>query len=144
MPLSTYIEKFQDLNVNRSGGHSSPHKVCMLLAVMDLIGSGALRNNRIEFNETLLEKYRNHFEVMKTGTDQLNPHLPYYHLKSEEFWHHAVRPGREAAYEDLTRVGGAAPIRDLVNHAYLDDELFEYMKYSVTREQLKYALFENI
>ena len=37
MSLEFYLKKFQDLNTLRQHGHSKPHKVCMLLAVMDLI-----------------------------------------------------------------------------------------------------------
>jgi len=144
MALPVYIAKLQALNVNRARGHASPHKVCMLLAVMDLLEDGTLRNNRIEFNEALIEKFRHHFEMMQTEADQLNPHLPYYHLRSDGFWHHAVRAGREAAYEELRSANTPNRIRDAIAHAYLDEELFEYLKYSVTRAQLKHALFENI
>ena len=34
MSLAFYINAFRKLNVNRARGHASPHKVCMLLAVM--------------------------------------------------------------------------------------------------------------
>ncbi len=37
MALEDYIDKFSHLNMNANGGRKSPHKVCMLLAVMDLI-----------------------------------------------------------------------------------------------------------
>src|SRR5688500_928360 len=101
MSLADYISRFQALSVNRARGHASPHKVCMLLAVMDLLESGMLQENRSEFSEGLVEKFRHHFEMMQTTADQLSPHLPYYHLKFDGFWHHAVRPGAEAAYGNL-------------------------------------------
>jgi hypothetical protein len=144
MSLQAYIEKFQDLNVNRARGHASPHKVCMLLGVMDLLEDGTLRDNRIELNEALVQKFRNHFEMTRTGADQANAHLPYYHLRSDGFWHHEISPGREGAYEELRNATAPARVREAIAYAYLDSELFEYLKYSVTREQLKHALFENI
>src|SRR5688572_22524778 len=124
MPLAEYISGFQALNVNRAGGHASPRKGCMLLAVMDLLVGGSRQENRIEFSEGLVDKFRHHFEMMQTTADQLNPHLPYYHLKSDGFWHHALRPGAEAAYENLRNTTSAARVRDSIAHAYLDDELF--------------------
>lgn len=139
MSLPTYIAKFEALNVNRARGHASPHKVCMLLAVMDLLEDGTLRDNRIELNEALVEKFRHHFEMMQTEADQVSPYLPYYHLKSDGFWHHAVRAGREAAYEELRNVNSSARVREAIVHAYLDDELFQYLRYSVTRAQLKHV-----
>jgi len=35
MSLQHYIDAFSTLRMNRSGGAVSPHKVCLLLAVMD-------------------------------------------------------------------------------------------------------------
>jgi hypothetical protein len=144
MALSDYITKFQALNVNRAHGHASPHKVCMLLAVMDLLEEGKLRENRIELNGALIEKFRHHFEMLQTATDQASPHLPFYHLKSDGFWHHSINEGRNAAYEALKTTNSSARIRDAIAYAYLDDDLFDYLKYSVTRAQLKHTLFENI
>ena len=52
--LSRYEDAFSDLNVGRSRGHEKPHKPIMLLAVMDLIESGRIRENQIEFEPELL------------------------------------------------------------------------------------------
>ena len=48
MSLSTYFDRFRQLNVNVAHGRASPHKVCMLLAVLDLARGGALTANRVE------------------------------------------------------------------------------------------------
>ncbi|SEH54486.1 hypothetical protein SAMN05660691_00012 [Rheinheimera pacifica] len=53
MALETYLRKFRELNTMHLQGHNKPHKVCMLLAVMDLIECGVIGENRIEFNEAL-------------------------------------------------------------------------------------------
>jgi hypothetical protein len=43
MSLGFYIDAFRTLNVNRTRGHPSPHKVCMLLAVMPEFDSSTYR-----------------------------------------------------------------------------------------------------
>jgi len=144
MSLEYYIEQFRRLRMNVQNDHKSPHKVVMLLAVMDLMESGVLKENRIEYSDALLEKFRAHFEVMRSGSDRLTPYLPFYHLKAEGFWRHAVTPGAEGLYESLKDSNSERRIRECIAYAYLDQELFDYLTYSVTREQLKYALFENI
>ena len=53
MSLAAYVDAFQALNVNRAHGHASPHKVCVLLAVMDLVEQGALANNQIGLSQLL-------------------------------------------------------------------------------------------
>jgi hypothetical protein len=144
MPLEGYATCFRQLNVNRRRGHASPHKVCMLLAVMDLIEAGEITVNRIEFGDALVQKFRHHFEMLQSGSDQLSPHLPFYHLKSDGFWHHKVREGQRAAYQDLNRSTSQRRLRESIDYAYLDEELFQFLNYATTREVLKYALFENV
>jgi hypothetical protein len=70
--------------------------------------------------------------------------LPFYHLRSEGFWHHRVRAGKESAYQALAQSNSQGRVKDAIAFTYLDDELFDYLKYSVTREQLRSVLFENI
>jgi hypothetical protein len=83
-------------------------------------------------------------EMMGSKRDRVSPHLPFYHLKSEGFWHHRVLGGKESAYQSLAQSNSQARVKDAIAFAYLDEELFDYLSYSVTREQLKSALFENI
>lgn len=80
MSLAFYIDTFRALNVNRSRGHASPHKVCMLLAVMDLIEAGDITANEIQFSDALTQRFSHHMEMMGSAGDRQTPHLPYYHL----------------------------------------------------------------
>ena len=144
MSLASYIEAFRALNVNRVRDHASPHKVCMLLAVMDLIQQGAITRNEFKFNSALTEKFKHHMEMMGSDSDRISPYLPFYHLKSEGFWHHSVFSGREATYQSLAKSNSEYLVKDTIAFVYLDQELFDYLKYPLTREQLKSALFDNI
>ena len=73
MSLEYYLEKFQDLNTLRQNGHNKPHKVCLLLAVMDLISIGVIAENRIELNEALKHSFTGHFQRLKAGNDADTP-----------------------------------------------------------------------
>ncbi|MCB5228429.1 hypothetical protein JAO78_016630 [Alishewanella sp. 16-MA] len=53
MALTLYLQKFRELNTLRLNGHNKPHKVCMLLAVIELIEIGIINQNIIEFSDTL-------------------------------------------------------------------------------------------
>ena len=46
MSLATCEEKVSRLIVNVRDGRASPHKICMLLAVLDLARGGGLAENR--------------------------------------------------------------------------------------------------
>ncbi len=54
--LDRCLNAFRKLNVNRAGGRASPHKPCLLLAVLGLAEAGDLDRNEIGFAPALLER----------------------------------------------------------------------------------------
>lgn len=130
--------------MNRQRGDVSPHKVCMLLSVIDLIANQAIGNNRIFFDNNLRQLFTRQFNQYRTEKDRDNPHLPFFHLKGDGFWHHQPKPGRAGFHANLRRVGGPGDINNNIAYAYLDDELFQLLRNQVAREYLKASLLENI
>jgi hypothetical protein len=143
LSLQDYAEKFNALNMNRQRGAVSPHKVCMLLSVMDLIANQGISNNRIFFDQNLRQLFTSHFNQYRAEADRDNPHLPFFHLRSEGFWHHQAKPGRSTAYANLLRVGGPGDIIANIAYAYLDNELFRLLQNQIAREYLRASLLEN-
>lgn len=130
MSLSEYQEKFRRLIVNRRDGRASPHKLCMLLAVLDLARAGALPKNKVLFAPNLLERYDRFFAAVSAPGDHPNPYFPFFHLTGNlrggdaSFWHLRAVPGREAI---LAAIASARSISDITaNIAYveLDEALF--------------------
>lgn len=143
MSLDYYIDAFSSLRMNRSGGTVSPHKACMLFAVMDLVEQEQLINNRIYLDDQLKEAFTLHFEKLRSGRDQNSPHLPYHHLHTSRFWHHHARPGHESQYESLRESSSELKVVASVEHVTVDPELFEYFKSYNARESLREALAGN-
>ncbi len=137
MALEDYIDKFSHLNMNANGGRNSPHKVCMLLAVMDLIQAGKIHSPRIELDDVLKERFTHYFNQLRQGNDSDKPELPFFHLRSEGFWRLAYQDGYSAA--SVERYS-----KKVVSHATIDQELFDYMKSSIVSNDLKIALTENL
>lgn len=144
MSLEFYAEKFNALNMNRQKRGVSPHKVCMLLAVMDLIANKTINNNRIFFDQNLRLSFSHNFNKYRTESDRDSPHLPFFHLRSESFWHHQPKPGRASAYQRLSTVSGPGELNNNVAYAYLDEALFQLLHSPVVREYLKSSLLENL
>ncbi|MFC1664822.1 DUF3883 domain-containing protein [Pseudomonadota bacterium] len=144
MSLLEYEAAFSRLNPNKAKGNVSPHKIAMLMAVMDLIESETIMDNQIFYSDTLLNAFTIRFDELKSQQDRNNPHLPFYHLRTEGFWHHQVKPGQRASYNQLTTASGPGAIRKHIAFAYLDDELFELLRNHVVRELLKSALYKNL
>ncbi len=68
---------------------------------------------------------------------EILPRILFFHLKSEGFWHLAYQDGIDAS---LVKGYSAKAI----NYAYLDDELFDYLKSVIVVNDLKDALVENL
>jgi putative restriction endonuclease len=126
--------------VNRTGGRASPHKPCMLLAVLGLAEAGRLDRNQIHFEPPLLERYARFFDVVRGPSDHPNPYFPFFHLRSDGFWHLQPKPGREVALEVLDSARSMWAIEENIACASLDTALHGLMLDPVAREQLRQHL----
>lgn len=149
MSLAAYEDKFRQLNVNQTGGRYSPHKICMLLAVLDLARSGALAKNRIEYSPALLERFREYFDAVRAPGDHPKPNYPFFHLKGSlqgrrpSFWRLKAMPGREAVLKSMRSARSASDIEDNIEYAYLDDELFQLLQDPRAIDHLSATLAET-
>ncbi len=147
MSLLDYEQRFRDLNPNTNAGRPSPHKVCLLLAVMDLVESGHILTNRIGFDAQLKNVFSHHFEVLKQGNDKDNPYQPFFHLHSQGFWQHKVREPFETEYQEMVsnhNARGPRVVERVIRYATLDDELFGHLQSPIARQVLRTALGENL
>ncbi|HEX5276160.1 MAG TPA: HNH endonuclease [Fluviicoccus sp.] len=146
MSLETYIAKMGRLRVATAAGRASPHKICMLLAVFDLARSGALTENRIRYEPSLLERYHRYFEAVRAPADHPNPYFPFFHLrgsltdKTPSFWHLHPYEGREAVVAAMDTARSPRNILDNIAWATLDDELFALLQHEEALEALAQAL----
>lgn len=149
MSVQFYIDKFQTLKTDRSNGHAKPHKVCLLLAVIELLERGVISENKFLFDEQLKNQFTYYFNQLKQGNDKDTPYLPFYHLQSSHFWHLCIKPEYEANFNELTSTkNNKRPsntnMQRYVDFAVMDDELFDYLKSPITRPALKDALTLNL
>jgi putative restriction endonuclease len=130
MSLLEYQDKLGRLNVNLSGGRASPHKICMLLSVLDLARGGGLTENKVVFDTPLLERYSRFFNAVRTPSDHPNPYFPYFHLAGKlrggqsGFWHLHPLYGRETVLSGMTTARSFRDITENIDYASLDPELF--------------------
>lgn len=143
MTVQFYINKFQTLRLDRSNGHSKPHKVCLLFAIMDLIEQGVITDNKVLFNEQLKTRFTFYFQQFKQGNDKNTPYLPFYYLKSSLFWYLDIKSEYQKEFSQLKSISDRA-IQRHVNYGYFDEELFDYLKSPIIRPTLKDALIQNL
>lgn len=134
MTLQAYADRFAQLVVNVKHGNASPHKICMLLAALDLARAGGLADNHIVYGPQLLERYRRFFDAVRGPNDHPNPYFPFFHLAGklrgggESFWHLQALPGRESVLHALTSARSPADVIANVAFARLDSELHQLVQ----------------
>lgn len=146
MSLAAYAEQFRRIKVNVAHGRASPHKICMLLAVLDLARGGALTENRIQYAPPLLERYATYFNAVRTQGDHPNPYFPFFHLAGSlqgggaSFWHLQPKSGRESVLASMSTARTARQVTESVDHAWLDSELFELLQDEIAVDALSEVL----
>lgn len=126
--LSYYCQKFSRLRVDRSQG-IAPHKPILLLSVIDLIEQGLLRENRIFLSPELIASFLKFWNQLGSESHRADIALPFFHLRGDEFWHFKANPGYEEAIASRqVRLKSIKAIREAIQYAYLDGELFEHLQ----------------
>jgi predicted restriction endonuclease len=129
-----------DIREMRRGGsheHPKPHKMIMLLAVLELAGQGHLDDNRIYLDQRLMGSFENCFRQFGSARDWCLPAEPFFHLRSAPFWHHKVKSGREDTYAALTTSGGGVRrIQENIEYAYLSNYAYAVIHHPEARQEL--------
>jgi putative restriction endonuclease len=133
MTINTYINQFKKLKLNKHNGRVRPHKICMLLAVLDLAKSGGLERNKIYLNPELIERYKAFFNASSASGELANPHYPFFYLRgnlsdgSKSFWNVVPLQGRDEFLEKL-QVRKLSDVTENIEFASLDSALFELIQ----------------
>lgn len=138
-----YLNAAKDLNPNRSGGKTSPHKACLMFAVLDLIEEGRIRLNAIYYNDELKKRFAWHFQRFKSSSDRLNSANPFFYLRSSDFWNHKIKPNKTLKYSQI-KTPSDSLVRDTIEYAYLDDTLFLMLKEPSNLRAFRVALSANV
>ncbi len=121
--LDHYIGKFSHLHTaaKRSAG-PAPHKPIMLLAVLDLIESREIATNEIRYDTRLQQAFRDYFEDLASPGWDRNAALPFYHLKSDGFWHIVWKTPAAG------QIRNSKGVREYIERVELDEELFALLQ----------------
>lgn len=136
--LGYITQEIVGLKRGKRRGHSRPHKLVMLLAVIDLAERGLLKENKIFLSDPLLRTFEDIFRLVRKKDDLCQPGPPFFHLRTSGFWFHKVRPEREQEYLRLTTTGGGLQIIDQhIEYAYLRDDVYAFIQDPVARRELR-------
>lgn len=95
-PISL-LDQVTKLRIGRVGAHERPHKPALLLAILSMVESGRLSENRIAYGPELFELFRKYLEAVRSSDDTVNMLDPFWRLKSDGLLEPQAKPGFERA-----------------------------------------------
>ena len=141
--LAYYCKKFSSRSASNKIGLNvspgAPNKPILLLSVIEMVSTRQITCNQIPFNAELIAtflKLWSHLEPVRKP----DIGLPFYHLTSDRFWHYKMKPGFEGLIKAKVKIRTSSTIRETVEYAYLDDELWELLENERDRTVLTQAL----
>ncbi|MGB3402666.1 MAG: HNH endonuclease [Microcoleaceae cyanobacterium] len=129
-----YCDRFAELKVNRTRKRgNAPYKPILLLSIIELIAQGKIQENKILISDLLVETFDKYWNILNSETFNGGLALPFFHLKNEErrFWY--LQYSEEY---DGGRPQTLKKIREDVEYAYMDEELFDLIQTSESRKEL--------
>ena len=143
-----YVEAFQNLKTNNKYNRKSPHKAVLLLTIIDMFESCELTDNVIKYDDVLKSAFLKMWNMLLPyeATFYAEAYLPFWYMQSEGFWHIVPLRGKEDildALRDNHVKPSESKIRDCVNYAELDEDLYFLMTLKSGRSSLKRVLLET-
>jgi putative restriction endonuclease len=132
--LSYYCKKFEKLNVSRSSG-MAPNQPILLLSIIELISQGQIRQNQIILSAELIATFLNLWRYLEP-VRKPDIGLPFFHLKGNKFWHHQPKLGFESVIASGVKIRSVNLLRETVQYAYFDEELFTLLVDPAPRGEL--------
>lgn len=133
--LKDYVEKyksdFSSLHTNLTKGHKAPHKIILLLSIIDLIQEGIITSPNIYPSKELMNKFKDDWNKFIGESEVFKPvfSTPFYHLKSEPFWTlHPTTPVPSSISE--------------VDYAIIDSNLFKAISDKNSGAKLRLSLIQ--
>jgi len=148
--IDHYIKSFTKLRRDVSSSrwsadtnNGAPHKPFLLLSIMDLIAQSIFKTNFIDLNAELIDTFDLYWVKVMGQNKDGSPILPFYHLKSDKFWHLVPVPGMEPGLVAVRQIRSISQLRQLILGARFDDELFKLLLKGNERDQLRRVLIET-
>lgn len=145
LSIELYRDYFCSLRVGVKNGSPAVSKPLLMISVLSLIERHLLNENKIIFdNEQLKDIFKLLAEQFYSSID--TPFLPFYirpffHLDSEPFYELVWKRGKKPTSKSHTP--SAKFLRENLEYAKLDDDLWELLQVPENRAYLKQAIIDR-
>ncbi|MEM8533443.1 MAG: HNH endonuclease [Chloroflexota bacterium] len=126
-----------------STNHRAPYKPFLLLSVLDLIAQGIITNNFVTLDADLMDTFDLYWIKVMGHDHKGNIVMPFYHLKSDGFWHLVPQSGMEQVLTTIKQVPSLRQLNQLVAGVQLNEALFTLLLQANSRDTLRQVLIEH-
>ncbi len=144
MSLHHFTRKFAKLHTASKNGEKAPHKSILLLSIIQSIEYGEVYENKIYITPKLAARFKDNWHTY-VSSQLFHPkfYLPFYHLVTEGFWFLKMLPGRELALTSSYSPKSFTALAQVIDYAYLDEELFMLLMNEASRISLQQTLINT-
>jgi len=140
--IDYYKHKISNLRVDRSRG-LAPHKPILLLSLIELFQYGKIHENKIYPTPLITSTFLKYWSKLYPESPKTQISLPFFHLKSDGFWHLHPNKGYEKVLNFAKSIRSFSELRKVVHCATLDDNLFLLLSNKEYREILRDHIVET-
>lgn len=143
-----YTQVFKNLNTSRVKRKHSPHKAVLLLALMELFEEEQITENRFVYDDSIKTRFHqvwNRF-LIDDELFQATPHLPFWFLSSDGFWHIAPTIGNQYLVQAFLQARvkiSESKLVECVSHATLDEDLYFQFSMPTSRKVFREILLST-
>ena len=145
-----YAKRFATLRTDKSRArwpestsNRAPHKPLLLLSVLDQFEQGEIESNLLEITPDLGELFIRYWEKTLPFDRRGNLALPFFHLRSEGFWHLLPKQGKHEALNSASQIRSLSGLQGTLIGARLDETLYEILHVQESRSLLRSVLLET-
>ncbi|MDZ8110488.1 MAG: HNH endonuclease [Nostoc sp. DedQUE12a] len=140
--LVYYCDCFSQLKVYKTQKRGDAlNKPVLLLSLIELISRQTITTNCINISDDLIETFKRYWELTSTSSFKSSDFaLPFFHLKNDKcrFWHL-----KYSSEYDGGRPQTIPKLREDIDFAYFDDELFGLIQDDNARKELIDAILSS-
>lgn len=164
MLVEDYVEEFRDLHRAVVKGMMAPHKVVLLLALIDLVEFGVIDNVRFQLSDALVDRFHYLWNRYLGNPPYFRANIcqPFFHLQYESFWRlldqKDIRREKALAMaadippfvkdrkqiKELTCSYSIKAMRQAFPFAEIDSALFDFLKSADHRARFRRVLIASL
>jgi len=131
LTVADYCQRFAALKVSQRKQGEDPYKPILLLSVIDLISQGLIKENCIPVSDDLVNTFNKYWKIIGNSAYHGGLHYPFFHLQSDSFWYIKPKPNFNGLQPKTLN-----KLKQAVDYAKLDDELFNFFLDQNSRKEL--------